>query len=188
MHKAVMATYYHVTSNDAVSNHSLCPTGPDSWCRHNAAKAKGEPAPKHRYNLPPHVCEALLPVYERLADHKLLERCQRGKTQNSNESLHSVIWSLAPKERHASLHSVEAAVAEAVMRFNAGSQLASSKILQELNMTVGALSSTRMAEKDRRRTKDSSRRRTSAENVQRTLKKRHLGGASSQDDYAAGAY
>ncbi|KAH9375012.1 hypothetical protein HPB48_007856 [Haemaphysalis longicornis] len=161
MHKAVMATYYH---------------------------AKGEAAPKHRYNLPPHVCEALLPVYERLADHKLLERCQRGKTQNSNESLHSVIWSLAPKERHASLHSVEAAVAEAVMRFNAGSQVASSKILQELNMTVGALSSTRMAEKDRRRTKDSSRRRTSAENVQRTLKKRHLGGASSQDDYAVGAY
>ncbi|KAH9372466.1 hypothetical protein HPB48_011316 [Haemaphysalis longicornis] len=132
MHKAAMATYYHVTSNDAVSNHSLCPTGPDSWCRHNAAKAKGEPAPKHHYNLPPHP--------------------------------------------------------QAVMRFNAGSQLASSKILQELNMTVGALSSTRMAEKDRRRTKDSSRRRTSAENVQRTLKKRHLGGASSQDDYAAGAY
>ncbi|KAH9365873.1 hypothetical protein HPB48_022867 [Haemaphysalis longicornis] len=25
MHKAVMATYYHVTSNDAVLNHSLCP-------------------------------------------------------------------------------------------------------------------------------------------------------------------
>ncbi|KAH9380254.1 hypothetical protein HPB48_018202 [Haemaphysalis longicornis] len=155
----------------AMSNHSLCPTGPDSWCCHNAAKAKGEPAPKHRYNLPPHVCEALLPVYERLADHKLLEQCQRGKTQNSNESLHSVIWSLAPKECHASLHSVEAAVAEAVMRFNAGSQLASSKILQELNMTVGALSSTRMVEKDRRRTKDSSRRRTSAEIVQRTLKR-----------------
>ncbi|KAH9381902.1 hypothetical protein HPB48_015378 [Haemaphysalis longicornis] len=180
MHKAVMATYYHVTSNDAVSNHSLCPTGPDS--------PKGSQPPSTATTCPPHVCEALLPVYERLADHKLLERCQRGKTQNSNESLHSVIWSLAPKERHASLHSVEAAVAEAVMRFNAGSQLASSKILQELNMTVGTLSSTRMAEKDRRRTKDSSRRRTSAENVQRTLKKRHLGGASSQDDYAAGAY
>lgn len=187
MHNAVMATYHHVTSNDAVSNHSLCPTGPDSWCRQNAAKARGEPAPKHRYNLPPHVCEALLPVYERLADKKLLERCQRGKTQNSNESLHSVIWSLAPKERHASLHSVEAAVAEAVMRFNAGSQVTSSKILKELCLNPGLLSSKRMAEKDRRRTRDSTLRRASAENKQRTLKKRHLD-ASSQGDYASGAY
>ncbi|XP_077551970.1 uncharacterized protein LOC144166315 [Haemaphysalis longicornis] len=41
MHKAVMATYHHITSNDTVSNHSLCPPGPDSWCRQNAAKAKG---------------------------------------------------------------------------------------------------------------------------------------------------
>ncbi|KAH9364792.1 hypothetical protein HPB48_011808 [Haemaphysalis longicornis] len=157
MHKAVMATYYHVTSKDVVSNHGLCPTGADSWCRQNA--------PKHRYNLPP-------PPMSARPCFLLLERCQHSKTQNSHESLHSVIWSL-----HASLHSVEAALAEAVMRFNARSQLASSKILQELNMTVGALSSTRMAEKDRRRTNDSSRRRTSAENVQRTLKKRHLGGA-----------
>lgn len=53
MHKAVMATYYHITSNDVTSNHTLCPEGPDSWCRQNAAKAKGEPAPKHRHNLPP---------------------------------------------------------------------------------------------------------------------------------------
>ncbi|KAH7947934.1 hypothetical protein HPB52_017116 [Rhipicephalus sanguineus] len=32
MHKAVMATYYHITSNDVTSNHSLCPEGPESWC------------------------------------------------------------------------------------------------------------------------------------------------------------
>ncbi|KAH9377977.1 hypothetical protein HPB48_015333 [Haemaphysalis longicornis] len=60
MEKAVMATYHHIMSNDALHNHSLCPTGLDSWCRQNAALAKGEPMPKHRYNLPPHVCKALL--------------------------------------------------------------------------------------------------------------------------------
>ncbi|CAN8029505.1 unnamed protein product [Ixodes persulcatus] len=61
MQKAVMATYHHVTSNDTVSNHSLCPAGPDSWCRQNATKAPGagsHQAPKHHYNLPPHVCKA----------------------------------------------------------------------------------------------------------------------------------
>lgn len=30
MHKAVMATYHHITSNDTASNHSFCPTGPNS--------------------------------------------------------------------------------------------------------------------------------------------------------------
>lgn len=187
MHKAVMATYHHVTSNDSVSNHTLCPTGPDSWCRQNAAAAQGEPAPKHRYNLPPHVCQALLPIYERLAEPKLLERCQRGKTQNSNESLHSLIWSLAPKERHASLFSVQAAVAEAVARFNAGNLQASSQILSELSVNSGLHNMKRMAEKDRRRTAQSVCKRASAENVRQALKKRHTG-QNKQSDYMPGAY
>ncbi|CAN8008310.1 unnamed protein product, partial [Ixodes pacificus] len=178
MQKAVMATYHHVTSNDTVSNHSLCPAGPDSWCRQNATKARGEPAPKHHYNLPPHVCKALLPLYERLSERKLLERCQRGKTQNTNESLHSMIWALAPKHRHASLFSVEAAVAEAVLKFNAGNEMASARILKELNVTPGPQSSKRMVEKDKRRATASARKRTSAENMQRALKKRHSGASN----------
>lgn len=185
--KAVMATYHHVTSNDAVSDHSLCPTGPDSWCRQNAAIAKGEPTPKHRYNLPPHVCKVLRPVYERLSDRKLLERCQRGQTQNNNESLHAVIWALAPKERHASLFTVEAAVAEAVMRFNGGNERTSAGILKELNLTPGQKSARRTAEKDRRRAAESARKRAAAENVQRAVKKRHTN-AGKQTDYIPGGY
>ncbi|KAH9363334.1 hypothetical protein HPB48_006440 [Haemaphysalis longicornis] len=33
-----------------------------------------------------------------------------------------MIWALTPKERHESLFTVEAAVAEAVMRFNGGNE------------------------------------------------------------------
>lgn len=187
MHRAVMATYYHITSNDSESNHSLCPTGPDSWCRQNAAAAKGEPTPRHHYNLPQHVCKALLPVYERLSEKGLLERCQRGKTQNSNESLHSVIWALAPKQRHASLFAVEAAVAEAVMKFNCGNLRTSTGILDELNLNATLPSIRRMTEKDRRRVADSNRKRASSEKVQQALKKRHRS-AKHQSDYVPGGY
>lgn len=187
MEKAVMATYHHVTSTDSQSNHSLCPTGPDSWCRRNAAQAKGEPAPGHRYNLPDYVAKAMLPIYQRLSEKKLLERCVRGKTQNANESLHSLIWSLAPKEKHASLFSIEAAVAEAVMNFNAGREKTSVGILNELSMNPGHRSTKRMREKDQRRSVSSVRKRVSADNVQRTLQKRHKGGKD-QNDYAPGAY
>lgn len=81
MQKAVMATYKRITSTDVCSDHSLCPAGADSWCSHNAAKAKGDPEPRHRYNLPKEVAEAMLPVYTRLSEKALLQRCQRGKTK-----------------------------------------------------------------------------------------------------------
>ncbi|KAH7937567.1 hypothetical protein HPB49_013153 [Dermacentor silvarum] len=177
MHKDVMATYHHVTSNDSLSNPSLCPTGPNSWCRQNTAKAKEEPAPRHRYNLPDYVAKALLPIYERLSDKKLLERCVRGKTQNSKDSLHSLIWALAPKERHASLFMIEAAVSEAVMNFNAGRERTSAAILHELSMNLGQRSTKRMREKDQRRSVPSARKRASADDVQQTGKKCHKGGS-----------
>ncbi|XP_077502161.1 uncharacterized protein LOC144113128 [Amblyomma americanum] len=186
--KAVMATYHHITSTDEASNHSFCPSGLDSWCQQNAAAARGESAPKHRYNIPPHVAKALLPVYEQLSDRKLLERCHRGKTQNSNESLHSLIWALAPKERHASLFTVEAAVAEAVMRFNAGSKRTSAAILQELGLNTNAMSAKRMREKDERREQKCARKHSIAENIQGVLKKRHLDTTGNQKDYIPGGY
>ncbi|KAH7977652.1 hypothetical protein HPB49_003139 [Dermacentor silvarum] len=52
MQRAVIATFHHITSTDQCSNHSLCPTGEQSWCRHNTAKAKGVADPKHKYSLP----------------------------------------------------------------------------------------------------------------------------------------
>lgn len=79
MQRAVMATFYHVTSTDDDPHHDLCPPGPDSWCRHRASEAKNEPQPPHKYCLKPHVAAALLPVYQRLSDPELLERCQGKK-------------------------------------------------------------------------------------------------------------
>ncbi|KAH9372084.1 hypothetical protein HPB48_017425 [Haemaphysalis longicornis] len=184
-HRAVMATYLHVTSRDGVSNHSLCPTDNDSWCRQKAAEAKGQPPPKHRW--PAHVCEALLPVYERLSDRKLLERCQRGKTQNNNQSLHSMISALAPKERHASLFTVVAAVGEAVMKFNAGYARSATGILKELSLTPGRQNSERLAEKDKRRMTASARKHAFADNVKQALGKRHRTDKS-QQDYVPGGY
>lgn len=187
MNRAVMATFYHITANDTKANHSFCPPGPSSWCKQNAAKARGEPAPRHPRNLPPHVGEALLPIFERLSEKKLLERCLRGKTQNNNESLHSMIWALSPKRSHASLFTVEAAVAEAVMKFNSGNARTSAAILTELSLNASAQSEKRMLEKDLRRSRASVCKRACRENMQQALKNRHVG-EKKQTDYMPGAY
>ncbi|XP_077531040.1 uncharacterized protein LOC144143104 [Haemaphysalis longicornis] len=186
MHDAVMATYNHVTSTDERPNHGLCPSGPGSWCKHNAAIANVEKPPKHSYNLPEHVSKALLPVYTRLADKELLRRCQRGKTQNANEALHSVIWSLMPKTRHASLIAVEAAVAEAVMRFNAGTLEASSRILRELRLPQNCKDSQRAQEKDSQRAASSERKRAASASFVSAARRRHRG--KPDENYSPGAF
>ncbi|KAH7983089.1 hypothetical protein HPB52_009126 [Rhipicephalus sanguineus] len=141
---------------------------------------------RHRYNLPEYVAEALLPVYTRLSDRKLLERCQRGKTQNSNESLHSVIWSLVPKTKHASLFTVETAVAEAVARFNAGKKRASEAILKELHLSQGSTDVERCLEKDQRRLAACDKKHTRAENFRNAMKRRRV--KENDSDYVPGGF
>lgn len=53
-------------------------------------------------------------VYECLSEPQLLGRCLGKKTQNAAESLHSVIWSLLPKDENASLTATGTAANEAV--------------------------------------------------------------------------
>ncbi|CAN8010699.1 unnamed protein product [Ixodes pacificus] len=186
MQKAVMASYYHITSTDAKPNHALCPTGETSWCKQNAAVARNEAPPKHHYNLPSYVSDALLPVYTRLSDQKLLKRCQRAKTQNANESLHSVIWSLSSKEQHASLFSVECAVAQAVLRFNCGKQRATSAILKELHLHQGTASAQRSSEKDHQRLTASNRKHARAQTFTQAMKRKR--GRTNDQDYIPGGF
>lgn len=61
-----------------------------------------------------HVATALLPVYQRLTEPRLLDRYKGKKTQNSAESLHSVTWSVLLKDVHAFLVAAETAAETAV--------------------------------------------------------------------------
>ncbi|CAN7950047.1 unnamed protein product [Ixodes pacificus] len=157
MQRAVMATFYHITSTDEEPHHDLCPPGPLSWCRHRAAEAEERPQPVHKYKLASHIAAALLPVYQRLSEPQLLERCKGGKTQNAAESLHSVIWSILPKEEHASLIAAETAVSTAICRFNSGNLRAYEELCYSLGIQPGALALRRALEKDVSRQKKASR-------------------------------
>lgn len=41
--------------------------------------------------------DELVPIFNTLSDHTLVNRCQDGFTQNQNESFNSLIWNYAPK-------------------------------------------------------------------------------------------
>ncbi|GFV07407.1 uncharacterized protein TNCV_1737651 [Trichonephila clavipes] len=63
---------------------------------------------------------ALITWRRSIASDTILERCVAGKTQNSNESLHSCTWRKCPKEVFVSKRRLEIAVMDAIEKHNLG--------------------------------------------------------------------
>ncbi|GFX35893.1 uncharacterized protein TNCV_4214151 [Trichonephila clavipes] len=123
MKTAIYASLMHCSSTDIKPMHGKCPEGESSWCFYKRAIAKGETPGSHssmKTYLSPQVVEKIMPVYQRLASDTILERCVAGKTQNSNESLHSCIWRKCPKEVFVSKRRLEIAVTDAIEKHNLG--------------------------------------------------------------------
>ncbi|KOC70147.1 hypothetical protein WH47_08408, partial [Habropoda laboriosa] len=137
MKNAIWATYYHKISTDEKPQHSKCPSGEDTWCSYQKAKASGTlDSYKHKNPIPVVVQKVIKPVYDRLTDTDLLERCLEGYTQNNNESLNAVIWSMAPKVHYSGAKIVEITSYIAASIFNDG-YTSVLKIMQLLNLEIG---------------------------------------------------
>ncbi|KAK3881002.1 hypothetical protein Pcinc_014551 [Petrolisthes cinctipes] len=123
MKNAIFATLKHCKSTDIHPQHSSCPNGEQSWCFYKRAIANNQPIPSHKKKMHTYLKEGvvakIMPVYMRLANSQLLEKC-KGDTQNNNESLHNVIWSMLPKTKFFCLRRMTYGVYRAVVRFNHG--------------------------------------------------------------------
>ncbi|CAN7988722.1 unnamed protein product [Ixodes hexagonus] len=159
MYCAIWASYFHSCSTNAAKSHKFCPEGVESWCKHRRAEALGEPAPDHTPLLTKAQGLALLPIYRRLTDEKLLTRCLQGKTQNAAESLNSKIWLLCPKTKFASRTVVEMATAIAVLWYNRGHG-SFEQVLQELGVLPPEELVVLGSSRDQRRIKKMSARQT----------------------------
>ena len=124
MRDAIWATLYHCSSTDENPEHHKCPAGSKSWCFYQQAITNEKEPPSYAtsqgHQLAENVANAMVHVYERMSDTNLLGRIVKGKTQNANESLHSVIWSRCPKTVFVGVCRVCGAVASAIARFNDG--------------------------------------------------------------------
>lgn len=118
---SILATLHHCSSTDEKPRHTKCPSDEQSWCFYNRAIANGEVPGSHVDNIKTPLNEVVLrniaPIYKRLTETSLLQRCLRGQTQNANESLHSFIWRRCEKTRSVSKKLVELAVAEGVSEY-----------------------------------------------------------------------
>lgn len=162
MKTAIFASLFHSMSTNKKPQHQKCPAGPASWCFYNRAMALGEKVPDHnkmKTKLSEDVVAKILPVYQRLASDEILNKCKSGKTQNSNESVHSLIWKYCPKDTFVSKKRVEFAAISAIGQFNMGCE-ASLLIKECENVSSPALSIAKR--RDQRRLKQSLHRDTAA--------------------------
>lgn len=103
---SILATLNHCASTNDSPRHTKCPTDENSWCFYNRVLANEESPGSHADNiktpLNQTVLEHIAPIYKRLTESHLLERCLKGQTQNTNKSLHSFIWRKCEKTRSVS--------------------------------------------------------------------------------------
>ncbi|GBM89998.1 hypothetical protein AVEN_43447-1 [Araneus ventricosus] len=175
MKTAIYATLYHSISTDKKPQHFKCPSGQESWCFYQAAIASGIKPGSHKELVKTPVNEAhlakILPIYQRLASNELLERCIRCTTQNSNETLHSVIWSKCSKISSASMKGVNVAACEAISEFNIGTLKTLELLRNENNMQLNTSARNLALYKDYRRVYFRKRRRIMLYNlVQKNIK------------------
>ena len=107
-----------------------------SWC------TKEERANKN--SLPSYIMDEIKPVFRRLAAPELLKKCLHGGTQNTNESLHNIIWTKCPKEVYVGRKRLKIGLNEAVVQYNDG-------VYNQLYLGTGYYTFRGMIRRDRRR-------------------------------------
>lgn len=60
------------------AHHEFCPTGDESWCKYHSNRNTYKAKP----GFPTAIREFINPLFMKLSDEKLLEKCLYGKTQN----------------------------------------------------------------------------------------------------------
>ena len=152
--KRIKAILFHLSSTDDCPKHTHCPEGANSWCFWQRAKASGDVPGAHKEHdtLPPEIGSRLVPIFQRLSDEKLLQRCSRKKTQNPNESLHQLIWKICPKSIYVGRRTLKTAVALAACQFSMGATF-KVLLLNLLGMEAGESLKRFVKEKDCERIK-----------------------------------
>ena len=182
MKNGVYASLMHIVSTDEDPRHLFCPPGERSWCFFQRAKATNQVPRPHKPDMNRRVAEKLLPLYERLTNPDLLQRCSRMMTQNSNECFNGQIWRRVPKTEPASLNTVNSGTAMATLEYNLG-PVGFNRVLNDLGVSPGHHQDVRVRRATVKRLKRASASMSRASLLKRKERKRNA--ASQQDFYEA---
>lgn len=156
MRTAIWAVWGHTFSTDKEPLHVFCPQGPSTWCKYTAA-VKGKTLYKHKNVIPTAVRDEVKPIFAELSHPKLLRKCLGGKTQNTNESWNSLLWTYCPKVIGCGREVVEIGANLATSVFNEGTQIYVS-VLERCELSISKKICLDVKERDNLRIKTAEKR------------------------------
>ena len=143
--------------------HDHCLIGEGSWCYfqrkvviYDSDGANSPPKTRQPY-LSPAEFERAVEVFKLFGSLSFCSTITMGKTQNSNESLHNMLWHNSPKSKHVGQKSLVASTALAVLSFNDGS-LSYARVMEELGLTISHHTLLYLSRRDRMRNLEKARR------------------------------
>ncbi len=167
MKKSIWASYKHRSGN-----HADC----GDWC---PAVKCGDLGKANANVFLPFVLEVIKPVYEELTKDSLLLKCVHGGSQNSNESLHNMIWARCPKTTFVGRMRMELGAFDAVICFNDG-ESARVEIFKRLGVESGDHCVAGFRRLDCKRIANSSL--SASESVKKARKDKRLDTVNQNDD------
>ncbi|XP_022808384.1 uncharacterized protein LOC111345362 [Stylophora pistillata] len=131
--------------------HKYCPV--NSWCKFKK-RLKDVDKPHH-----PDVVfvKHLKPIYSRLSDPALLNRCLPGITQNANESINALVWNMFPKHKWYGKKRIVIASASAALHFSCGAK-AKHDVMVKAGIGVGTFTKTVSKRRDLERVSQAEKR------------------------------
>ena len=192
MHDAIQAILKHMVKEEGKSleeQHDLCPKDNLTWCKfwQDAKNKTATYSVEHR--LPSVFFNLLKPIFDRLSDVTLLQRCLKGITQNQNESLHGMVWRRCPKTCFSGKRKVKIAACLSVGNFNIGAS-AIADVMKALKINCGQQTSRYLRKMDNIRLKDAaikvSNKYRNRRKQLRAIKKRRLD--FKEKSYLSGAF
>ncbi|XP_065645296.1 uncharacterized protein LOC136075787 [Hydra vulgaris] len=118
--KEVSILLHFTDFEDPSYRHQFCPRTPDTLCNWHLDQINKTNKYKPTASMPMWIHHIILPIFKELQSDQLLNKCLHGETQNANESLNSIIWTMIPKNVFVSRQTLEMGVSSAVLQFNEG--------------------------------------------------------------------
>ena len=103
-----------------VQQHKHCPMNKSTWCKFWQDKLHNHGNYTEDSRIPEVFKSELKYLFDRLSDETLLQRCLEGLTQNQNESINNMLWSICSKRTFCSYQKLLLCVYETVTKFNQG--------------------------------------------------------------------
>ena len=172
---------------DLVDRHKYCTKDADTWCKYQKSLIDGTVFQGDRINIAEDVYDLVRPVWLRLSENALLEKCLHGRTQNVNEAFNALVWQRCPKTIFVGKTIFNISVASAVVDFNDG-RSGILKILLKLGLRIGHFNQQSSLQSDLQRITYSNYKSSVLVKKQRKLRHAIKKGYTSNKDYGAGMF